>query len=109
MLAVEEALERVVAGLAPLPAEWVHLGAAHSRVLATDLVASRDQPPQAVSAMDGYAVRAADLAGGRAILRLIGAAPAGASFEGEVKGGQIAGTWTQAGNALPLVFTRESQ
>ena len=77
MLAVEEALERIVAGLTPLPAEWVHLGAAHGRVLAEDLVASRDQPPHAISAMDGYAVRAADLAGGRATLRLIGAAPAG--------------------------------
>ena len=32
-----------------------------------------------------------------------------ASFEGEVKGGQIAGTWTQGGNTLPLVFTKASQ
>ena len=64
MLSVEEALARIAAALTPLPAERVHLGAALGRVLAEDLVAARDQPPHAVSAMDGYAVRAADLAGG---------------------------------------------
>jgi molybdopterin molybdotransferase len=99
MLAVEEALERVVAGLTPLPPEWVHLGAAHGRTLAADLVASRDQPPQAVSAMDGYAVRAADLADGGATLRLIGAAPAGAAFEGAIGPGETVRIFT--GAALP--------
>ena len=82
MLPVEEALARITAAFQPQPVEWVHLAAAHGRVLAEDLVATRDQPPQAVSAMDGYAVRAADLASGRAELRLIGEAPAGRSFEG---------------------------
>ena len=88
MLAVEEALERIVAGLTPLPPEWVHLAAAHGRVLAQDLVASRDQPPHAISAMDGYAVRAADLADGRATLRLIGAAPAGGTRAGRDRPGR---------------------
>jgi molybdopterin molybdotransferase len=99
MLAVEEALERIVRGLAPLPPEWVHLGAAHGRVLATDLVASRDQPPHAVSAMDGYAVRAADLAGGHATLRLVGAAPAGGAFEAAVGPGEAVRIFT--GGLLP--------
>jgi molybdopterin molybdotransferase len=76
MLAVEEALKRIVAGLTPLPPEWVHLGAAHGRVLARDLVASRDQPPHAISAMDGYAVRAADLPAA-GTLRCVGEVPAG--------------------------------
>ena len=99
MLAVEEALARIVAGLAPLPAEWCHLGAARGRVLATDLVAPRDQPPHAISAMDGYAVRAADLAGGSATLRQVGAAPAGGTFEGGVGPGETVRIFT--GGRLP--------
>jgi molybdopterin molybdotransferase len=99
MLAVEEALERIVAGLAPLPPEWVHLGAAHGRVLARDLVASRDQPPHAISAMDGYAVRAADLADGRATLRLMGAAPAGGTDQTAIGPGETVRIFT--GGRLP--------
>jgi molybdopterin molybdotransferase len=99
MLAVEEALERIVAGLTPLPREWVHLGAAHGRVLAQDLVASRDQPPRAVSAMDGYAVRAADLAAGGATLRLIGAAPAGGTEQTAIGPGETVRIFT--GGRLP--------
>ena len=99
MLAVEEALERIVAGLTPLPPEWVHLGAAHGRVLAQDLVASRDQPPHAISAMDGYAVRAADLAAGGATLRLIGAAPAGGTGQTAIGPGETVRIFT--GGRLP--------
>jgi molybdopterin molybdotransferase len=99
MLPVEEALARIVGGLTPLPAEWVHLAAAHGRVLARDLVASRDQPPHAVSAMDGYAVRAADLADGRASLRLIGAAPAGGALATAVGPGETVRIFT--GGLLP--------
>ncbi len=99
MLAVEEALARITAAFRAQPAEWVHLAAAHGRVLAEDLVAPRDQPPGAVSAMDGYAVRAADLAGGGALLRLIGSAPAGGRFEGEVGPGETVRIFT--GGLLP--------
>ena len=99
MLAVEEALARIVAAFQPQPAEWVHLAAAHGRVLAEDLVATRDQPPQAVSAMDGYAVRAADLASGSAELRLLGQAPAGGRFEGRMGPGEAVRIFT--GAALP--------
>ncbi len=99
MLAVEEALARIVVGLAPLPPEWVHLAAAHGRVLAQDLLATRDQPPHAISAMDGYAVRAADLAGGSATLRVVGAAPAGGAFEGRVGPGETVRIFT--GGHLP--------
>ena len=62
LLSVEEALARVLADAQPLPAVEVPLIDAHGRVLAADLVARRTQPPDAVSAMDGYAVRAADVA-----------------------------------------------
>jgi molybdopterin molybdotransferase len=99
VLAVEEALARIVAGLAPLPAEWVHLAAAQGRVLAQDLVATRDQPPHAISAMDGYAVRAADLGSGSATLQVVGAAPAGGTFEGAVGPGQTVRIFT--GGRLP--------
>ena len=99
MLAVEEALARTVAAFSVLPAEWVHLHAALDRVLAEDLVASRDQPPHAISAMDGYAVHAADLVSGSATLRRIGAAPAGGSFEGRVAPGETVRIFT--GGPLP--------
>jgi molybdopterin molybdotransferase len=58
LLPVAEALARVLDGVAPLPAEQVAVAGAHGRVLAADLAALRTQPPDAVSAMDGYAVRA---------------------------------------------------
>ena len=99
MLAVEEALARIVGGLAPLPPEWVHLAAAHGRVLASDLVAARDQPPHAVSAMDGYAVRAADLADGRATLQLVGSAPAGEAVQRAIGPGETVRIFT--GGLLP--------
>jgi molybdopterin molybdotransferase len=99
MLSVEDALARITAAFRLQPAEWVHLAAGHGRVLARDLVAPRDQPPAAVSAMDGYAVRAADLAGGGAELRLIGSAPAGGRFEGEVGPGETVRIFT--GGLLP--------
>jgi molybdopterin molybdotransferase len=99
MLAVEEAHARIVAAFAPLPSEWVHLAAAAGRVLAKDLIAGRDQPPGDTSAMDGYAVRAADLASGHATLRLVGSAPAGGSFDRELGPGEAVRIFT--GGLLP--------
>jgi len=63
LLAVAEALARVLADAKPLSAEDVPLAAALGRVLTEDVKALRTQPPAAVSAMDGYAVRAADRRG----------------------------------------------
>ena len=57
LMPVAEALNRVLAGVEPLPAEPTPLTDAHARVLATDVAALRTQPPANVSAMDGYAVR----------------------------------------------------
>ncbi len=99
MLAVEDALARIIAAFRPQPCEWVHLAAAHGRVLAEDLVAPRDQPPGAVSAMDGYAVRSSDLAAGNAELRLVGSAPAGGRFEGTLQPGETVRIFT--GGLLP--------
>ncbi len=62
LLSVEDALSRIVDGVQPKPAERVSLDDALHRVLAEDIAAKRTQPPWDTSAMDGYAVRAADVA-----------------------------------------------
>src|SRR6185437_16148616 len=74
---VAEALARVLADAAPLPAERVPLRQAVGRVLTEDVKALRTQPPAAVSAMDGYAVRACDVANVPATLRVTGEVAAG--------------------------------
>ncbi|MFQ5955068.1 MAG: gephyrin-like molybdotransferase Glp [Kiloniellales bacterium] len=84
MISVESALERITGVLPTLPAEQVSLSDALGRVLAVNVKARVTQPPVAVSAMDGYAVRAADVAQVPATLQLIGVAPAGGAYEGEV-------------------------
>src|SRR5258708_13716783 len=84
-MAVTEALSAVLAGAEPLPEEMVPLDAAHHRVLARDVAALRTQPPQAMSAMDGYAVRSADAAHVAARLKVIGEVAAGRPFD--TKGG----------------------
>ena len=61
MIAVEEALARILAAMPSLPAETVGLRDALGRVLAEPVIARVTQPPSAVSAMDGYAVRAEDV------------------------------------------------
>ncbi len=98
MLAVAEALERILAALAPVPAEVVALSQAWDRVLAAPVAARLTQPPADVSAMDGYAVRAADAAPGSR-LRVIGEAPAGHPFAGGVGPGEAVRIFT--GGVLP--------
>ena len=73
-----------VAGLVNCSAKQVGIDVAHSRVLAEDVSARFTQPPVPVSAMDGYAVRAADIATVPAKLRRIGESAAGGSFDGTV-------------------------
>lgn len=63
MISVEDALARLFALVSPLPAETVPLRAGAGRVLAAPVIAPRDQPPFAASAMDGYAVCGAVLPG----------------------------------------------
>jgi molybdopterin molybdotransferase len=99
MLAVEDAHARITAAFPVLPSEWVHLAAAAGRVLAKDLIAERDQPPGDTSAMDGYAVRASDLASGRATLKLVGSAPAGRSYDRALGSGETVRIFT--GGLLP--------
>lgn len=96
LIPVAEAVERIVAGVVALPCEPVLLGEAQGRALGRDLAARRTQPPWNVSAMDGYAVRAADIERIPATLEVIGVAPAGHPFNGEVKAGEAVRIFTGA-------------
>jgi len=99
MLSVAEARARVVAAFRPLAGEQVGLMDALGRVLAQDIAARVTQPPADVSAMDGYAVRAADVATVPASLRVVGMAPAGGSYDGTVGPGEAVRIFT--GGPLP--------
>jgi molybdopterin molybdotransferase len=96
MISVEEALARLLAPLEALPAEQISIAEALGRVLAEDLAARRTQPPFAVSAMDGYAVRAEDVAQVPARLRIIAEIPAGAGYDGTLGPGEAARIFTGA-------------
>ena len=72
LMPVADALSAILAGAEPLPEEMIALDAAYHRTLARDVAARRTQPPQAMSAMDGYAVRAADAAKVGAKFKVIG-------------------------------------
>src|SRR5271169_5847940 len=99
LMPVTEALQRVLADARPLPSESVPLDDALGRVLTDDVVALRTQPPAAVSAMDGYAVRAADIAAAPATLKLIGEVAAGHPFDGKVGPDEAARIFT--GGVIP--------
>jgi molybdopterin molybdotransferase len=94
LLSVADALARVLDGVQPLPREDAALTDADGRVLAADVAALRTQPPADLSAMDGYAVRAADVAKVPVTLKLVGEVAAGHPFEGEVGPGQAARIFT---------------
>lgn len=99
LMPVADALSAVLAGAEPLPEETVALDAAHHRVLARDVAALRTQPPQAMSAMDGYAVRSADAAHASARLKVIGEVAAGRPFEKTVGAGEAVRIFT--GGVIP--------
>jgi molybdopterin molybdotransferase len=96
MIAVEEALRRLLDPLRPVGTEQVAVTAALGRVLAEDVAARRTQPPFDASAMDGYAVRAADVARVPATLRVVGSVPAGQSFAGRLGPGEAVRIFTGA-------------
>jgi molybdopterin molybdotransferase len=99
LMPVAEALQRVLTDARPLSAESVPLDDALGRVLTEDVVALRTQPPAAVSAMDGYAVRASDVAQAPTTLKVIGEVAAGHPFAGQVGPGQAARIFT--GGVMP--------
>jgi len=98
-MSVAEALQRVLADARPLAAETLPLNDALGCVLADDVTALRTQPPAALSAMDGYAVRAEDVAQAPVTLEMIGEVAAGHPFDGKVGPGQAARIFT--GGVMP--------
>lgn len=96
LLPVDEALQRLLAGVEPLGSEQVSLAEAVGRVLASDLHARRTQPPFPASAMDGYAVRAEDIATLPAYLRPAGESVAGKRFSGTLQPGEAVRIFTGA-------------
>jgi molybdopterin molybdotransferase len=97
LLPVEEALARVLGGVArPVEAESVDIARCAGRTLAEPVVALRTQPPFAASAMDGYALSAADVARVPARLQVTGKSVAGAGFVGSVAPGQAVRIFTGA-------------
>ena len=100
LLSVEEALQRILDGVEPMPAESLPIAATGGRTLASPLAARLTQPPFDASAMDGYAVRQADVCTLPATLTEIGQAAAGHPFTGHVGAGQAVRIFT--GAAVPI-------
>ena len=96
LISVEEALERILAHFKPLEAEPVPLLDALNRVLTADIIADVNIPPFDNSAMDGYAVVAADTANPPAVLRVIGNIAVGATDDLRVTPGAAARIMTGA-------------
>jgi molybdopterin molybdotransferase len=99
MIPVAEAVARIAAAFSVVDAETIAIGDAAGRVLAEDAVARMTQPPEPVSSMDGYALRAADAPAPGTTLRVIGAAPAGHPFGGRVGQGEAVRIFT--GGVVP--------
>ena len=89
-------MARLLGGVAPLSGEHVPLALAHGRVLIAPLVARLTQPPFDASAMDGYAVRAADAAKAPVRLNVTGEAAAGRRYAGHVEAGNAVRIFTGA-------------
>jgi len=96
MLPVAEARARILATARQLPAELVPVSQGLGRVLAEDLTARVTQPPFAASAMDGYAVRGADVATAPVTLTVVGSVPAGGRHEGRIGPGECVRIFTGA-------------
>ncbi|MCC2976457.1 molybdopterin molybdotransferase MoeA [Sphingomonas sp. PL-96] len=96
LLPLDEAQARVFALATPVPVETVPIVEAIGRWAAGDLAALRTQPDRALSSMDGYAIRFADLPGP---WEVIGESAAGRPFAGSLRTGQATRIFT--GAALP--------
>ncbi|MDF7774148.1 molybdopterin molybdenumtransferase MoeA, partial [Sphingomonas sp. AOB5] len=93
LLPVAEAQSRLLALTEPLPVETVPLARAANRYAADPIAALRTQPAADLSAMDGYAIRFADMPGP---WQVIGESAAGRSFAGRVARGQAVRIFTGA-------------
>lgn len=115
LLAVSDAQARILETLTPLPAEPVPLHNALGRVLAQDIYAPLDLPPFSNSSMDGYAVRAADVAAAPTTLQVVADIAAGHVSEVELAVGQAARITTGApmpagtDSVVPVELTDDSR
>lgn len=96
MISFDEALERVRGAARPLRTETVAIEAAAGRVLATPVIARIPSPRRDVSAMDGYAVREADLSAFPAKLKIVGESFAGGGWNGAIGSGECVRIFTGA-------------
>lgn len=96
MIGFDEAFALIEAAASPLGAESVALADAHGRVLAAPVVAGLDAPASDTSAMDGYAVREAEVVALPARLRVVGESFAGRGFEGRIGPGECVRIFTGA-------------
>ena len=102
LLTVEEALERIIGHARPLPAETVATADARGRVVAEPAKAAVDLPPFPSSAMDGFAVRAADTPGELPVAFRVaaGQAPPGELSPGAASGIATGGTVPDGADAV---------
>ncbi|MTI16652.1 molybdopterin molybdenumtransferase MoeA [Rhodobacteraceae bacterium RKSG542] len=96
LISIEHALEQLLGGLATKDSELVSLADAGGRTLAEDIKATRTHPPFSASAMDGYAVVAADTLDPKNPIKVIGEIAAGSSFSGTMKAGEALRIFTGA-------------
>jgi molybdenum cofactor synthesis domain-containing protein len=96
MIPISEAIRLVLRHTSKLEVESVGLGEALNRVLAEDIIADCDLPPFDRAQMDGYAVRAADIATTPAQLRIVGESAAGRGWHHEMKAGEAVRIMTGA-------------
>jgi molybdopterin molybdotransferase len=96
MINVADALKNVLENINQLGTEDISIAQADGRILGEDLIARLTQPPVAVSAMDGYAVKAEDITTVPKNLTLIGESSAGNGFNGKVAPGQTVRIFTGA-------------
>lgn len=96
MISVTDARARILDAITPVGTEIVGLSDAFARVTAAPLTSRRTQPPMAVSAMDGYAVRAEDVASAPTDLTVVAEIAAGAAYDGTVQPGSCARIFTGA-------------
>src|SRR5438105_13959661 len=96
MIPVDQAIRIVLAESSTLRAENVELVNAQDRILAEDIIADTDLPPFDRAQMDGYAVRAEDIANAPASLKIVGESAAGAGWHYEMKSGEAVRIMTGA-------------
>ena len=96
MIPINKAIEIVRQQTSMLGAEQISLSQALNRILAQDIVADTDLPPFDRAQMDGYAVRAADVAQTPASLKIVGESAAGAGWHHEMKAGEAVRIMTGA-------------